>query len=78
MRFKFLHNEIAFALDSLLKTQPHSTDHTASDFSPVKFEVGDLVLVSTTQHLNLSSCPKVKVHWTTEKFVGQGGEHCCD
>ena len=49
---RFLHNEIAAARDCLLKTQAYNADHTAHQFSDVKFEVGDLVLLST-EHLNL-------------------------
>ena len=49
---KFLHNEIAFARDCLLKSQAYNADNTAQNYSPVRFEVGDLVLLST-EHLNL-------------------------
>lgn len=49
---RFLHNEIAFARDCLLRSQAYNADHTASNFANVKFEAGDLVLLST-ENLNL-------------------------
>ena len=49
---EFLHNEIGAARDCLLKSQAYNADHTAKKFANVKFEVGDLVLLST-ENLNL-------------------------
>jgi hypothetical protein len=49
---EFLKSEIAFARDCLIQSQAYNADHTASDFAPVEFNVGDLVLLST-EHLNL-------------------------